>query len=61
MEKGIYILWLCKGKLKRVRKASCPDFFFPIHISTLRRFNRANKKKSFIYTLKQSHLPNCLL
>ena len=27
MEKGNYILWLCTGKLKRVRKASCPDFF----------------------------------
>ena len=28
------------------------NFFVAIHISTLRRFNRTNKKKSVIYTLK---------
>ena len=39
------------GKENRYRK-----FFFAIHISTLRRFNRANKKKSVIYTLTSSHL-----
>ena len=50
MEERIYILWLCTGKLKRVGKASCPEYFFGIHISTLRRFNRANKK-NLSYTL----------
>ena len=29
------------------------NFYFAIHISILGRFNRANKKKSVIYTLKE--------
>ena len=46
----IWRFWLVHqntGKENRYRK-----FFFAIHISTLRRFNRANRKKSGIYTLK---------